>query len=374
MRNIPLVDLVRQYRSIKRETDKAISGVLESGSFILGENVRAFEQEFATYLGVKHAVGVGSGTDALLIALKALGVGPGDEVITVSYTFISTVYAIIHSGAKPMLVDVDPVTYTIDAKQVLNAVSDRTKAIIPVHLYGQPADMDPIMEIAERRGLWVIEDAAQAHGAENKGRKTGSIGHVSCFSFYPSKNLGAFGDGGMLVTNDEELANKARMLRAYGCRGKYHYEVVGYNSRLDELQAAILRVKLKRLDFWNEKRRKHAKFYNQLLFKVPSIVTPTEDTDKKHVYHLYVIRGKDRDRLRDFLTSKGIATGVHYPVPIHLSEAYKHLGYNNSDLQFTQKYAGQVLSLPMFPELTEDEINYVCTYIRRFYERNVDVS
>lgn len=369
MRKIPLVDLVRQYRSIKTKIDEAISGVLESGSFILGKNVRKFEQEFAAYLGVKHAVGVNSGTDALLIALKALGINPGDEVITVSYTFISTVYAIIHSGARPALVDIDPVTYTINAKQVLSAVSDKTKAIIPVHMYGQPADMDTIVDIAERQGLWTVEDAAQAHGAEYKGRKAGSIGHVACFSFYPSKNLGAFGDGGMIVTNDEELANKARMLREYGCKSKYHYGVVGYNSRLDELQAAILRIKFKHFDIWNEKRRKNAKLYNDLLSKVPSVVTPIEDADRKHVYHLYVIRGKDRDGLRSFLASEGIATGIHYPVPIHLSEAYRRLGYDSSDLQFTQKYAGQVLSLPMFPELTEDEINYVCIHIRRFYER-----
>jgi len=369
MHKIPLVDLLRQYRLIKEELNEAISEVLESGSFILGENVSSFEQEFSNYLNTKYAVGVGSGTDALHIALKTIGVNPGDEVITVPFTFISTVYAIIHCGAKPVLVDIDPNTYTINTKQITQAITEKTKAIIPVHMYGQPADMEPIMEIAEQHGLWTIEDAAQAHGAEYKSRKVGSIGHIACFSFYPSKNLGAYGDGGMMVTNDEELSKKAKQLRQYGQKSRYRYEAVGYNSRLDEIQAAILRVKLKHLDAWTEKRRNHAKLYNSLLTGVSSVVTPIEDSDRKHVYHLYVIRCQDRDNLRNYLASKNIATGIHYPEPIHLSEVYKNHGYDNYDLKFSQDYALQVLSLPMFPELTNNEIMQVCSQIGIFSEQ-----
>jgi dTDP-4-amino-4,6-dideoxygalactose transaminase len=370
MHNIPLVNLARQYDSLKREVDKAILEVLKSASFILGENVELFEQEFSEYLQTKHAIGVGSGTDALFIALKAIGINPCDEVITVPFTFISTADAIIHCDAKPVFVDIDPVTYTIDTQQILKSITNKTKAIIPVHLYGQSADMDPIMEIAEKHGLWIVEDAAQAHGAEYKTRKSGSIGHIACFSFYPSKNLGAYGDGGMVVTNDAELAEKVKLLRQYGQKSRYHHKIAGYNSRLDEIQAAILRIKLKKLDTWNKMRRNNAKVYSDLLFNETSVTTPVEGNDRKHVYHLYVIRSKDRDELRNFLTSKGVATGIHYPIPIHLSEAYKAYEHNDRNLNFSQRYASQVLSLPMFPELTNDEITYVCTHISKFYQGN----
>ena len=269
---IPLVDLKRQYLSIKNEIDRAIEGVLNSGRFILGENVKSFEREFANYIGVKHAIGVGSGTDALVIALKALGVKRGDEIITVSFTFTSTVDSIVHNNGIPVFVDIDPESYTMNVKQVEKAITNKTKAIIPVHLYGHPADMDPIIEIAEKYGLYIVEDAAQAHGAEYKRRKVGSLGHIACFSFYPSKNLGAYGDAGMLVTNDQELAEKIEMLREYGQKEKYKHELIGYNSRLDELQAAILRVKLKYLDAWNEKRRVNAKLYNELLGDMHNLI------------------------------------------------------------------------------------------------------
>jgi len=365
---VPLVDLVRQYYFIKSEIDKAISKVLENGSFILGENLKAFERAFAVYLNVKHGIGVGSGTDALRIALEAIGVTSGDEVITVSHTFISTVYAIFQSGALPVLVDVDPITCTIDPKLVERAVTERTKAIIPVHLYGQPADMDSIMEIANRHNLWVVEDTAQAHGAEYMGRKVGSIGHIGCFSFYPSKNLGACGDGGMVVTNDEEVAEKVRMLREYGQRNKYHHIMLGYNSRLDEIQAAILRVKLKYLDTWNEKRRKNAKLYNELLNDMSNLINlPVDVEGRKHVYHLYVIRTKRRQELREFLSLKGISTGIHYPVPVHKQPAYINLMKDIPKLPITEQLSNEVLSLPMFPELKEEEISYVADSIRQFY-------
>jgi dTDP-4-amino-4,6-dideoxygalactose transaminase len=369
MNRIPLIDLVRQYHSIKKEIDEAISKIMESGSFILGENVKAFEREFATYLNSKYAIGVGSGTDALHLALEAIGIAPRNEVITVSHTFTSTVFTIVQSGALPVLVDVDPVTYTIDPKLVERAITDRTKAIIPVHLYGQPADMDSIMEIANRHNLWVVEDAAQAHGAEYMGgKKVGSIGHAGCFSFYPSKNLGAYGDGGMIVTNDEEVAEKVSMLREYGQKNKYHHLMLGYNSRLDEIQAAILRVKLKYLEIWNEKRRKNAKVYNDLLKDMSDLINlPVEVKGRKHVYHLYVIRAKKREELREFLSVKGISSDIHYPIPVHKQPAYINLTKANTKLPVTEQLSSEVLSLPMFPELKEEEIKYVVDSIRQFY-------
>ena len=365
---IPLVDLKRQYLSIKNEIDRAIEEVLNSGRFIMGENVKSFEKEFANYIGVKHAIGVGSGTDALVIALKALGVKHGNEIVTVSFTFTSTVDSIVHNNGIPVFVDIDPGSYTINVKQVEKAITNRTKAIIPVHLYGHPADMDPIIEIAGRYGLYIVEDAAQAHGAEYKGRKVGSLGHIACFSFYPSKNLGAYGDAGMLVTNNQELGEKMELLREYGQREKYKHELIGYNSRLDELQAAILRVKLKYLDAWNEKRRVNAKMYNELLGDMHDLISlPIEVEGRKHVYHLYVIRIKQREKLRDFLSVKGIATGVHYPIPVHRQPSYMNLMKDIPKLPITEQFSNEILSLPMFPELTENEIQFICSNIRKFF-------
>ena len=361
---IPFIDLRREYQEIKNEIYQAIQRVLESGWFILGEELKRFEEEFAEYIGVKYGIGVNSGSDALYLAIKVLGIGRGDEVITVSHTFISTVDAIVRNGAKPVFVDIDPGTYTIDVSKIEEKITERTKAIIPVHLYGHPADMDPIMEIAEKYGLYVIEDACQAHGAEYKGRKVGSIGHIGCFSFYPVKNLGAYGDAGMVVTNNEELAEKLRTIRNYGSSKKYHHDFVGVNSRLDEIQAAVLRVKLRHLDEWNEKRRKIAKLYNELLENT-EIITPIEKEWAKHVYHLYVIRHKERDKLQKYLKENGIKTQIHYPVPVHKQRAYLDLGINEY-LLITERICNEILSLPMYPWFEEGEIEYISEIIRKF--------
>jgi len=365
MKNIPLVDLRRQYNSIKEEIENKVKKVLEEGQYILGEEVRSFEKEFAEYCNAKYAVGVASGTDALVIALKVLGIGPGDEVITVPNTFIATVDAIARNGATPVFCDINPETYNIDIHQLERKITDRTRSILAVHLYGQPAEMNFIKKIADKFGLYVIEDACQAHGAEYMGRRTGSLGDIACFSFYPSKNLGACGDGGIIVTNSREFAEKARMLRNYGQKIKNRHDVVGFNSRLDEIQAAILRVKLKHLDKWNDMRRKWARLYNKLL-ENSSVVTPVEAKYAKYVYHLYVIRSKERDKLQQFLSRKGISTSIHYPIPIHLQRAYSYLGYKEGDFPITEKFAREILSLPMFPELEKDEVVYVCDQIKRF--------
>jgi dTDP-4-amino-4,6-dideoxygalactose transaminase len=364
---IPLVDLRRQYLSIKTEINRAIEGVLNSGRFILGENVESFEREFASYLGVKHAIGVASGTDALVMALKALEVRRGDEIITVSFTFTSTVDSVVHNGGTPVFVDIDSESYTIDVRKLEHKITNKTKAIIPVHLYGNPCDMNPIIETAEKHGLYIVEDAAQAHGAEYNGRKVGSLGHIACFSFYPSKNLGAYGDAGMIVTNDPDIGDKIRMLREYGQKEKYRHELIGYNSRLDELQAAILRVKLKYLDAWNEKRRICAKLYNELLGDMHDLISlPIEVQGSKHVYHLYVIRTKQREELRHFLSVKGISTGIHYPIPVHKQPSYMNLMKDIPKLPITEQFSNEVLSLPIFPELTEDEIQFICNNIKKF--------
>ena len=362
---IQFVDLRQDYQEIKEEINQAIQRVLESGWFILGKELEAFEKEFAKYIGVKHVIGVNSGSDALYLSVKALGIGKGDEVITVSHTFISTVDAITRNGAKPVFVDIDPETYTMDVSQIEKKITERTKAIIPVHLYGHPADMDPIMEIAEEYGLYIIEDASQAHGAEYKGRKVGSIGHVACFSFYPTKNLGAYGDGGAIVTNDDELAENLRMLRNYGSSKKYYHDFVGVNSRLDEIQAAVLRVKLGHLDEWNEKRRKIAKLYNELL-EDSDVITPIEKEWAKHVYHLYVIRHRERDKLHQYLLKNGIKTQIHYPVPVHLQKAYLDLGIR-AKLPVTERISREILSLPMFPYLTDAEIEKIAMVVKNAF-------
>ena len=363
--DVPFVDLKAQYRTIAEEVSEGIGRVLENTDFILGRDVKLFEQEFADYCGVKFGVGVDNGTSALELALRAYDVGDGDEVITVANTFIATASAIAFTGARPVLVDIDPHTYNIDVGAIEQAITGRTKAIMPVHLYGQPADMDPIMELAKARGLIVIEDACQAHGALYKGRRAGSIGDAACFSFYPAKNLGGYGDGGMLVTNNEDIANKVRMLRNYGQKEKYHHLFIAYNRRLDTLQAAVLRVKLKWLDEWNQARRRNAQLYNELLANT-DVVTPVEASYAEHVYHLYVVRIQDRDGLQEYLQSKGISTGIHYPIPIHLQEAYRYLGYQRGDFPITEENAEQMLSLPMYSELTEEQIQYVVEAIHDF--------
>jgi len=351
---IELVDLKREFTEIRPLVLAAIQRVLERQWFVLGTEVEEFEREFGRYVGVKNAIGVNSGSDALWLAVKALNIGDGDEVITVSNTFISTVDAITRNGAKPVFVDVRPDTYTIDTSQIKSKITSRTKAIIPVHLYGQAADMNDVMSIAEERGLSVIEDACQAHGAEYDGRKVGSLGHISCFSFYPSKNLGAYGDAGTVITNDSELADKLRLLRNYGQRTKYHHDVIGANSRMDDIQAAILRGKLPYLDRWNAMRRHLASSYNEL-FENSHVVVPVEAARAKHVYHLYVIRCEQRDKLREHLAAVGIQTGVHYPVPVHKQRAYLDLGYNDN-LPVTEELSQQILSLPMHPWLVREEL------------------
>ncbi|MCK4462781.1 MAG: DegT/DnrJ/EryC1/StrS family aminotransferase [Candidatus Omnitrophica bacterium] len=361
---IPFVDLKRQYNSIKDEIDTKINEVLESTNFILGEKVEAFEHEFANYCGVKYGVGVASGSDALFLSLKALGIGKGDEVITVPNTYIATANAIAQNGAKPVFVDITPEMYCIGLGEIEEKITEKTKAILPVHLYGHPASMDAICDIATKYDLYIIEDACQAHGAESFGDKTGYLGNAGCFSFYPSKNLGCAGDGGMIVTYHKELAEKIKMLRDYGQKTKNHHEVIGYNSRLDEIQATMLRVKLKYLDEWNNKRREHARLYNELLKEVEGIETPFESDYVKHIYHLYVIRSKNRDKLQQYLTSNGISTGIHYPIPIHLQKAYKYLKYKKGDFPITEEYVNEILSLPMYPELRDDEIERVCEKIK----------
>jgi len=365
---IPLVDLRRQYHRIKNEVDKLIREVLESGTFILGENVEAFEKEFARYCGVKCAVGVASGTDALTLCLRALGISNRDEVITVPNTFIATVDAISHNKATPIFVDIESETYTMKISDVKQKITKRTKVILPVHLYGHPVDMDPLQEIAEQNNLYVVEDACQAHGATYKGRKVGSLGDCACFSFYPSKNLGAYGDGGIVLTNDAEIAERLRMLRDYGQEEKYTHAFIGSNSRLDEVQAAILRAKLKYLDKWIEERRRNARKYGEMLSEIWHVIPPKEKSYAKHAYHLYVIRTKYRDEMQKWLSSNGISTLIHYPIPAHFQKAYKHLSLGKSSFPVTEECSREVLSLPMFPELTEDEIHFVCHSIKEFVE------
>lgn len=363
--NIPFVDLAAQLLPIEEEINAAMSKVLRGSDFILGRAVHLFEEEFAAFCQVKHAIAMDSGTSALELALRTYDIGPGDEVITVANTFVATTFAISYTGATPVLVDVDPRTYTIDVSQVARAITERTKAIIPVHLYGQPADMDPLLELARQHGLVVIEDACQAHGATYKGRRVGSIGHAAAFSFYPAKNLGAFGDGGMAVTNDERIADSLRMLRNYGQREKYHHELQGYNRRLDTLQAAALRIKLRYLDEWNGARDRHAEQYTELLAD-STAVTPVVAPYATSVWHLYVVRVRDRDALASHLKKQGIATGIHYPVPVHLQPAYRHLSYKEGDFPISERYAKEILSLPMYAELSSGAVAYVVDAVKSF--------
>jgi len=363
MVEVPFVDLAAQYSTIREEIDEAISRVLSDTGFILGRDLSLFEEEFAAYCGAENAVGVDSGTSALELALRAYGVGPGDQVITVANTFIATVLAISYTGATPVLVDIDPQTYTMDPDLFQAAITTQTRAVIPVHLYGQPADMDAILEIARCHRLVVIEDACQAHGARYRGRRVGSLGDAAAFSFYPAKNLGAYGDGGMVVSDDQEVASFVRMARNYGQSEKHHHLFIGFNRRLDTLQAAALRVKLKHLDAWNAARRRHAQRYGELLADGP-VVLPTEADYAESVYHLYVVRASDRDRLQRSLDERGISTGIHYPVPVHLQPAYRDLGYERGSFPVTEECAGQILSLPMYAELTAKAMEYVAQTIK----------
>jgi dTDP-4-amino-4,6-dideoxygalactose transaminase len=368
--NIPLMDLKAQYRSIRDEVLKAVEGVLEGGRYILGPEVKALEEEVAALCGVDHGVGVANGTDALVLVLDALGIGPGDEVITTPFTFFATAESISRVGATPVFVDIDPGTFNLDASELRSRITPRTKAILPVHIFGQPADMDEVMEVAKESGLWVIEDACQAIGAEYRGRKVGSLGHAACFSFFPTKNLGGYGDGGMIVTDDESLARKLRSLRVHGRtpESKYINTMLGYNSRLDELQAAILRIKLRRLKEWNEARRRKAHLYNELLQDLP-IVTPVEASDRSHIYHLYIIQAEERDALIEHLNRHGIASGVYYPIPLHLQEVYRFLEYGEGSLPRVEKVAKRTLALPLYPEMTEESVRYVAEVVRRFFQR-----
>jgi dTDP-4-amino-4,6-dideoxygalactose transaminase len=348
---IPFVDLKAQYRSIKDEVNAAIMGVIERCEFTLGSEVAAFEKEFAAYCQAEHGIGVNTGTSALHLALLAAGVGPGDEVITVPFTFVATVSAIDYTGAKPVFVDIDPKTFTMDVNAIEAAITEKTKAIIPVHLYGQTADMDPILEIARKRGLVVIEDACQAHGAEYKGRRAGSMGDMGCFSFYPGKNLGAYGEGGMVVTNSPDFTRTIRMLRDWGAEKKYQHVLKGYNFRLEGIQGAVLRVKLKYLETWTEARRAAAARYDKL-FAGSNVYAPYARPDSRHVYHLYAIRTQHRQTWQDTLLAQGIQTGIHYPTPVHLLPAFADLGYQAGQFPHSEQAAREVLSLPMFPELT----------------------
>jgi dTDP-4-amino-4,6-dideoxygalactose transaminase len=382
--NIPFLDLKTQFRAIEHEVLPMVKEAMENAAFIGGAQVSGFETEFATFCESKHCVGVNSGTDALRFALMATGVGPGDEVITVPHTFIATAEAISQVGARPVFVDIDPKTYNMDPNRLEDYLSKRLeksttsdrpratssqpqpKAVIPVHLYGQPADMDPILEIAKKRNLIVIEDACQAHGSQYKGKRAGSMGTIGCFSFYPGKNLGAYGEGGAVVTQNEEIANKIRMIRDHGQAKKYYHDMEGYNGRLDAIQAGVLRIKLKRLGGWNESRRQNAQYYNELLSPIKGVTVPQEADGCRHVYHLYVILVDDRGGLQKYLNDKGVGTGLHYPVPLHLQKAYSNHGYKEGDFPVTESVAKRLLSLPMFPELTKSQIEYVAQNIKEF--------
>lgn len=365
---IPIVELDSQFRSIEGEIRAAIEDVLTTGRYIFGKHCAAFEKEFAAYIGAKHCAGVGSGTEAIHLALRAAGVQPGDEVITAANTCVPTVAGISASGARPVLVDIDPATLTLDPARLEGAITARTRAIVPVHLYGHPCDMEPILSIAAARGVAVVEDCAQAHGTEYRGRRCGTFGAAAAFSFYPSKNLGAYGDGGAVTTNDEAVDAAVRMLRNYGEEKRYYHSTKGFNSRLDELQAAVLRVKLRRLDAWNAARRERAAIYARLLKHLP-IRLPFEAPWARHIYHLFVIRSRQRDALQAHLKECGIGTLLHYPVPIHMQRAYADLGYGKGAFPESEKACDEVLSLPMYAELPIEAVEQVAAAMTEFFER-----
>lgn len=394
---IPLINLKKQYETIKNETDKKVLDILSSANYIMGENVKTFENEFANYVGAKHSISVGNGTDALIIALKALGIGEGDEVITTPFTFFATAESISFVGATPVFVDVKKDTFNLDPAKIEEKITSKTKAIMPVHIFGQSCDMDQINQIAKKHNLYVIEDAAQAVGSEYKGQKIGTLSDIATFSFFPTKNLGCAGDGGIIVTNDDELATICKGIRLHGSGEngkkaynllnnieevveedtstdntvynplKYYNYIIGHNSRLDEVQAAILRVKLPLLDEWNDKRNENAKFYNQELSNT-ELVTPFEDKNIKHVYHMYILQSEKREELVAYLNEKGIATGIYYPVPLHLQKAYTGLGYNIGDMPNAEYLSKRTFAIPMFAELNMEEKKYIVETIQRFGE------
>jgi dTDP-4-amino-4,6-dideoxygalactose transaminase len=374
---VPFLDLKVQFKAIEHEVLPMVKEAMENAAFIGGPQVSGFETEFAAFCDSKYCIGVNSGTDALRFALLAASIGPGDEVITVPNTFIATTEAISQVGAKPVFVDIDPKTYNIDPNKLEGYLSKRLKgnasglqplpkAVIPVHLYGQPADMDPILELARGKNLVVIEDACQAHGALYKGKKAGSLGMAGCFSFYPGKNLGAYGEGGAVVTLSEDMANKIRMIRDHGQAKKYLHDMEGYNGRLDAIQAGVLRIKLRKLESWNESRRRNAEYYDELLSKIPGVTIPAQPNYAVSVYHLYVILVDSREGLQKYLGEKGIGTGLHYPLPLHAQKAYTHLGHKEGDFPVAERVAKRLLSLPMYPELTREQIEYVADCVQQF--------
>lgn len=361
---IPFTDLYAQHKEIESEMTCAIEGVIKRSNFILGEELRLFEQEFSKYFNKKFAVGVNSGTDALFLGLLSLGIGEGNEVIVPAFTYIATALAVSFTGARPVFVDINEDNYNIDVNKIKDAITKKTKAIIPVHLYGQAADMKPILEIAKRYNLKVVEDTAQAHGAEykmsgNSWQMVGSIGDIGCFSFYPTKNLGAWGDGGMVVTDDENIYKRLLMLRDYGRKSRYEHVTLGYNSRLDTIQAAVLRIKLRCLEKWNALRRENAEIYTKKLKNIEGLITPKESNYAKHIYHIYAVRVKNRDKVIEELAKKDISVLIHYPIPLHLQGVYKYLGYNVGNFPIAEKVAKEVISLPMFPHLKQSQIEFV---------------
>ncbi len=370
----PFLDLKLQYQAIQDEIFTAIRPVFEMTAFAGGPFAAGFEEDFAKYCGSRHAVGVSNGTAALWTALIGLGVGAGDEVITTPNTFIATAEAISFCGAKPVFVDVDPITHILDPSRIEDAVTSRTKAIIPVHLYGHPADMDPIMEIARTHGLFVIEDAAQAHGTLYKGRQAGTIGDAGCFSFYPGKNLGAYGEAGAVITDNDELTDRIKMFRDHGQSKKYHHDIIGWNCRMDGIQGAILSVKLRHIDAWNDARRHAAALYSELLSDTEGVTLPVEKEYAKHVYHIYAVRVEDRDSFIASMQEAGVQCGIHYPIPIHLQKAYRFLGYEQGAFPAAEKSASEVASLPMFPEITDEQIEIVAEASRNVLRRKMAVT
>lgn len=362
-----LLDLVAQYQTIKEEIDRAIEKVVSSGGFVLGQTVEEFEAAVAQYVGVGHGIGVNSGTDALYLALRAAGIREGDEVITTPFTFIATAEVIAWIPARPVFVDIQPDTFNIDPAKIEAAITPRTRAIMPVHLYGQAADMDEILDIAQRHRLQVIEDCAQSLGAKYRGRQTGSLGQIAGLSFFPSKNLGAYGDGGLVLTDDQEMARECRLLRQHGSEQKYLHLKIGVNSRLDAIQAAVLRVKLSHLDEWNEKRRERAAYYNEGLRGVGDIITPAVRGDNQHIYHQYTIQTVKRDQLQKHLQGRGVPHAVHYPIPLHLQPAFKYLGYGPGNFPVAEKAAQRVLSLPIYPEITKSQQDRIIEAIAEFF-------
>jgi dTDP-4-amino-4,6-dideoxygalactose transaminase len=370
---IPLADLKTQYHALKVEIDAAIARVLETSQFVLGPEVEAFEEAFAAYSGAKFAIAVNSGTSALHLALLAAGVHEGDEVITVPFSFVATAAAIRYAGARPVFVDIDPATFNIDVNAIEAAITSRTRAILPVHLFGQTADMDPILDIARRHNLVVIEDAAQAHGEEYKGRRVGALGEMGCFSFYPGKNLGAYGEGGAIVTNSEAHAKSLRLLRNWGMEERYHHIVRGYNYRMEGLQGAILGVKLKYLEQWTGARRAHGAQYNRLLAGVPGLITPQPESYSRHVFHVYALRLEHRTPVQDALKAAGISSAVYYPIPLHLLEAHKDLGFHKGQFPVAERMSQEELSLPVYPELTEEQIERIAAVASAAAKDSVNV-